>query len=200
MRVDRDALVSGWDIDGSLRRVVTVGSQLTDEVQDITASAAVDHNLGAMFVRMNDIARKIALISLLVSLPLLLIAGVLLGNLANLLLLNERRQARPAAAARRFRPRDRRDACCLRSGSAGSSAASIGAILGTLVPLTIYFGGVPPLELIPKIQEPLSSRPVPRRRHRDRACDTGWRLVREASRVSPLEASRRVSAARKANP
>src|SRR4051794_7934070 len=92
VQVDRAALVSGWDIDGSLTRVVTVGSHLTDEVQDLTASAAVDHNLGAMFVRMNDIARRIALISLLVSLPLLLIAGVLLGNLSNLLLLNERRK------------------------------------------------------------------------------------------------------------
>ena len=65
---------------------------LTDNVQDITASAAVDHNLGAMFVRMSDIARKIGMISLLVSLPLLLIAAVLLANLANLLLLNERRR------------------------------------------------------------------------------------------------------------
>ncbi len=65
---------------------------MTDEVQEITASAAVDHNLGAMFMRMNDIAKRIALISLLVSLPLLLMAGILLANLSNLLLLNERRK------------------------------------------------------------------------------------------------------------
>ena len=52
VRVDRAALVSGWDIDGSLTKVVRVGSLLTDEVQEMTQSAAVDHNLGAMFVRM----------------------------------------------------------------------------------------------------------------------------------------------------
>ncbi len=65
-------------------------------------------------------------------------------------------------------------------------------MLGTIVPLTLYFGGVPPLELIPKIQEPLylviflAVGIVI-------ALATGRRLVREASRVSPLEASRRVS-------
>jgi len=82
VRIDRSALVSGWDIDGSLRRAIAVGSRLTDEVQQLTSSAAVDHNLGVMLIRINDIARRIALISLLVSLPLLLIAIVLLGNLS----------------------------------------------------------------------------------------------------------------------
>ena len=84
--------MSGWDIEGSLRRIITTGSRMTDEVQEITASAAVDHNLGAMFVRMSEIAKRIALISLLVSLPLLLMAGILLANLSALLLLNERRK------------------------------------------------------------------------------------------------------------
>src|SRR5262249_14113459 len=74
VRTDRARLVSGWDIDGSLRRIIEVGSYITDEVQELTASAHVDHNLGTMFIRMNEIARRIALIALLVSLPLLLIA------------------------------------------------------------------------------------------------------------------------------
>src|SRR5262249_61712085 len=84
--------VWGGAMEGSRRRTAPVGAWLSSEVREPTASAAVDHNLGAMFVRINEIARKIALISLLVSLPLLLIAGVLLGNLSNLLLLNERRK------------------------------------------------------------------------------------------------------------
>lgn len=191
VRVDRDALVSGWDIDGSLRRVVMVGSQLTDHVQDITASASVDHNLGAMFVRINDIARKIALISLLVSLPLLLIAGVLLANLANLLLLNERRRL-GLLRLRGVSGRAIGATLLLAIGAGGVVGGVIGACLGTLVPLVIYYGGVPPLELIPKIQQPLSlglflavGIAI--------SLGTGWRLVRQASRVSPLEASRRVS-------
>jgi ABC-type lipoprotein release transport system permease subunit len=191
VRVDRDTLVSGWDIDGSLRRVVMVGSQLTDNVQDITASAAVDHNLGAMFVRINDIARKIALISLLVSLPLLLIAGVLLANLTNLLLLNERRRL-GLLRLRGVSGRAIGTALLLAIGAGGLFGGLIGAGLGTIIPLTIYYGGIPPFDLIPKIQQPLSlglflavGIAI--------SLATGWRLVRQASRMSPLEASRRVS-------
>jgi hypothetical protein len=191
IRVDRPALVSGWDIDGSLRRVIAVGSHLTDEVQELTASAAVDHNLGAMFVRINEIGKQIALISLLVSLPLLLIAGVLLGNLSNLLLLNERRKL-GLLRLRGVSGRAIATTMLLAIGSGGLAGGLVGAVLGTVVPLAIYFGGVPPLELIPKIQDPrylglflLVGIAI--------ALMTGRRLVRDASRISPLEASRRVS-------
>ncbi len=190
VRVDRAALVSGWDIDGSLTRVVRVGSLLTDEVQEMTQSAAVDHNLGAMFVRMDDIAKKIALIALLVSLPLLIIAGILLGNLASLLLLNERRKL--GLLRLRGVPGQAIARAMLSAIAAGGLVGGvIGAVLGTFVPLAIYMGGMPPLALIPKIQEPLYLAAflaigvlI--------ALATGWRLVRDASRVSPLEASRRV--------
>ncbi len=77
-------------------------------------------------------------------------------------------------------------------GLGGLAGGIAGAILGTLVPMAIYMGGLPPPDLILKIQEPLSlvmflavGLAI--------ALLTGWRLVREASRVSPLEAARRVS-------
>ncbi len=191
VKVDRKALVSGWDIDGSLTRIVRIGSRLTDDVQDITQSAAVDHNLGAMFVRMNDIARKIALIALLVSLPLLIIAGILLGNLASLLLLNERRKLgllRLRGVSGRAIARTMLTAI----GAGGLLGGIIGALLGTLAPMWLYMGAIPPLALALKIQEPaflcgflLIGIFI--------ALASGWRLVREASRVSPLEASRRVA-------
>lgn len=190
-RLDRTALVSGWDIEGSLQRIITAGSRLTDNVQEITASAAVDHNLGTMFIRMNDIARRIALISLLVSLPLLLMAGILLGNLANLLLLNERRKLGllrlrgvPGTAIGRT--------LLLAIGLGGLVGGVLGAVLGTMVPLVIYFGRLPPLQLIPKIQEPLYLA-VFLVVGIGIALWTGRRLIAEASRVSPLEASRRVA-------
>ena len=163
VRLDRKALLSGWDIEGSLQRILVVGSRLTDEVQDITGSAAVDHNLGTMFVRMNEIARRIALISLLVALPLLIIAAILLANLSNLLLLNERRNLGllrlRGVSGRRHRPRR----CCWRSGWAGWSAASLGAILGTLVPMAIYMGGLPPPDSHPEDPGAAVARDVPRR-------------------------------------
>ncbi len=149
-----------------------------------------------MFVRISDIARKIALISLLVSLPLLLIAGVLLGNLSNLLLLNERRKLgllRLRGVSGRAIGATLLLAIGLggldrRTGSAPCSARSCRS--------RSISASVPPLELIPKIQEPLYlglflvvGIAI--------ALATGRRLVREASRVSPLEASRRVSRSRR---
>ena len=160
-------------------------------MQDITASAAVDHNLGAMFVRMSDIAGKIGMISVLVSLPLLLIAAVLLANLANLLLLNERRRL-GLLRLRGVSGRAIGATLLIAIGSGGLVGGVIGAVLGTVVPLTIYYGGIPPFELIPKIQEPFSlglflavGITI--------SLVTGWRFVRQASQISPLEASRRVS-------
>ena len=190
-RIDRDKLVSGWDIDGSLTRIIRTGSLITDHVQDMTQSAAVDHNLGAMFIRMADIARKIALIALLVSLPLLIIAGILLGNLASLLLLNERRKLGL------LRLRGVKSAHIARTlltaiGAGGVFGGLLGAFLGSVLPMWLYMGRLPTLDLAFKIQEPLYLGAflvigilI--------AMMSGWRLVREASRVSPLEASRRVA-------
>ncbi len=190
VRLDRKALLSGWDIDGSLRRITVVGSRLTDEAQEVTARAAVDHNLGAMFVRMNEIAQRIALVSLLVALPLLIMAAVLLANLSNLLLLNERRKL----GLLRLRGTSRGaigTALLLAIGLGGLAGGVIGAALGTLIPLLIYMGTLPPLELILKIQQPLwlltfltVGLAI--------VLFMGARLVRDATRVSPLEAVRRL--------
>ena len=189
-KLDRTSIVSGWDIEGSLTRIIAAGSRLTDGVQDRTASAAVDHNLGTMFIRMNDIARKIALISLLVSLPLLLMAGVLLANLSGLLMLNEHRTLgllRLRGVPGRLIGRT----MLLSIGVGGLLGGLAGAIVGTLLPLGFYFGGLPSFQLLLKIQNPtvllifiavgvgLS-------------IGVGRRFVQEASRVSPLQASRRV--------
>lgn len=190
LKLDRSALVSGWDIDGSLSRIVTTGSRLTDGVDDITASAAVDHNLGTMFVRISEIAKRIGLISLLVSLPLLLMAGILLTNLSQLLLLNERRNL-GLLRLRGVSGRQIARTLLLAIGLGGFAGGILGALLGTALPLAIYFGGVPPLELIPKIQDPiylalflfvgLSI-----------AMLSGRKFVAQASRISPLQAARRV--------
>ena len=189
-KLDRPNIVSGWDIEGSLTRIIATGSRITDGVQDRTASAAVDHNLGTMFIRMADIAKKIALISLLVSLPLLLMAGVLLANLSGLLMLNERRKlgllrlrGTPGWLIGRI--------MLIAIGAGGLVGGVAGGVLGTLAPLLLYYGGLPPLPLMAKIQDPLVlcvfivvGVAI--------ALMVGRRFVCEASRVSPLQASRRV--------
>lgn len=190
LRLDRAKLVTGWDIDGSLQRIIGTGSRLTDSVQDLTVSAAVDHNLGAMFLRMSDIGKKIAFISLLVSLPLLLMAGVLLTNLSSLLLLNERRNL-GLLRLRGVPGQQIGRTLLLAIGFGGLLGGLLGAALGTIMPLLVYFGGMPPLELILKIQDPrylllflfigLSITLL-----------IGRTFVREASCVSPLQVARRV--------
>ncbi|HET7679833.1 MAG TPA: hypothetical protein VFK79_06820 [Xanthobacteraceae bacterium] len=190
-KLDRANLISGWDIEGSLHRIITTGSRMTDDVQEITASAAVDHNLGVMFLRMSDIAKRIALISLLVSLPLLLMAGILLSNLSALLLLNERRKLgllRLRGVSGGLIGRT----LLLAVGIGGLLGGMAGAVLGTLLPLLIYFGRIPPVELIGKIQEPLYlglflvvGLAI--------ALLTGRRFIAEAIRVSPLDALRRTA-------
>jgi hypothetical protein len=125
------------------------------------------------------------------ALVLTVFAHVLLGNLSNLLLLNERRKL-GLLRLRGIPGRAIGATLLLAIGLGGLVGGLAGAVLGTIVPLTLYFGSVPPLALIPKIQEPLYlviflavGIAI--------ALATGRRLVREASRVSPLEASRRVS-------
>ena len=189
-RLDRPAIVSGWDIEGSLTRIIAAGSRLTDGVQDQTAAAAVDHNLGTMFIRMHEIGKKIALISLLVSLPLLLMAGVLLANLSGLLMLNERRKL--GLLRLRGTPGHLIGRTMLISIAAGGLAGGLaGGFFGTILPLLFYYGGLPPLALMAKIQDPVAlgifiivGVAI--------ALLVGRRFVREASRVSPLQASRRV--------
>ncbi len=190
-RIDREKLVSGWDIDSSLTRIIRTGALIADSVQDMTQSAAVDHSLGAMFIRMADIARKIALIALLVSLPLLIIAGILLGNLASLLLLNERRKL-GLLRLRGVKSADIARTMLTAIGAGGILGGLAGAILGSLLPMWLYMGRLPSFDLALKIQEPLYLVAfltigilI--------ALLSGWRLVQEASRVSPLEASRRVA-------
>lgn len=192
-RLDRRAIVSGWDIEGSLTRIIAAGSRLTDGVQDATSAAAVDHNMGTMFIRMNEIAKRIALISLLVSLPLLLMAGVLLANLSGLLMLNERRKLgllRLRGAPGHLIGRT----MLLAIGAGGLVGGLAGAIIGTLAPLLLYYRGPASLHIIGKIQDPFFLGVF--------ICVgvvislvVGRRFILQAAQVSPLQASRRVEGA-----
>ena len=122
VREDRSAaLISGWDIPGSLARVEGVNPQLhrgaietapAAEEDRTPASPEHSHDAGevgdddskfggmnfvvdstteVLLARMQNIARLIGVVSLLVALPLLWMAWVLAANLAGLLMLNERR-------------------------------------------------------------------------------------------------------------
>jgi hypothetical protein len=119
-RTDRPALVSGWDIPGSLARVSALTASLQsgaidnapmpkkiftgqpehahepgeigdDDTKFGATNFVVDSTTLVLLQRMEGIARLIGIVSLLVALPLLWMAWVLAANLAGLLMLNERR-------------------------------------------------------------------------------------------------------------
>src|SRR5262249_9753332 len=170
--IDRPSLISGWDIPGSLARVSAVNAHLhrtsietavapkkvhaepshthTDpgEVGDDDdkfgpTNFVVDSTTEVLLERMQNIARLIGVVSLLVALPLLWMAWVLAANLAGLLMLNERRTfglMRLRGISGRLMVRAR-----LISVAAGGLAGGVlGLVTGSVVPLVIYErGGLP---------------------------------------------------------
>ena len=86
--IDRPRLVSGWDIDGSLQRVAAVRDRLDKAVDKADVKATVDSTTLVLLDRMNQVARLIGLLTLLIALPLLWMAWVLAANLSGLLMLN----------------------------------------------------------------------------------------------------------------
>ena len=191
VRLDRAALVSSWDIERSYARLVAAGQQARQAAQDVTYFVGLDNTTGILLERMNRIARLIGLISLLLSLPLLWMAWVLLGSLAGLLLLNERRKLGllrlrgvPGAALGR--------SLLVAIGSGGLAGGVAGALAGTALPILIYAGGWLPWETLMKVQPPYLLATF-------LAIGVGMsllggrRLVGYAARISPLEASGRVA-------
>lgn len=191
-RIDRHRLLSGWDIGTSLANLKARTTALRDGIRDVSYSAAVDNTMGVMFARMDDIARRVSLISLLVSLPLLGIAWVLLANVSGLLLLNERRTLgllRLRGVPGRLIGRS----LLLAIGAGGLLGGVLGAVIGTVGPMLVYAGGWLPWSVLQAVQPPLAlllfvviGTAM--------ALLVSRRLVRYAARISPLEASGRVAA------
>ena len=198
LRLDRQALVSGWDLGGTNRRLTEVAAAVRQAAEDnpggflIGRPVGVDHTVGVLFERMGATSRVVGLVSLLVALPLLWMAWVLLVNVSSLLLLNERR--RFGLLRLRGAPGHLLGRSMLVSIAAGGLLGGVfGAVAGTFGPLYLYTQGDIPWHLLGKIQDPLLlvlflmigvglSLYVSRR------------LVRYVANISPLEASGRVMA------
>lgn len=215
-RLDRPQLVSGWDIGGSLGRVVAVNRRLrlaaqlavlkehgiavppvptdlagADDAADLIAGFVVDSTTEVLLTRMDRIARLVGLVALLVALPLVWIGWVLAAHLTTLLMLNERR------TLGLMRLRGISGALLGRTllvailaggavgGIAGLVAGSVGAVLflerGAL-PLRVAFE---PRQLLLLAGFLVVSVGV--------ALAVGRRLIRYATRISPLEAAGRVT-------
>lgn len=190
-RIDRKRLISGWDIEGSLARLQALQSDIEGEVKALSPTIFVDNAILVLVKKMNEISRLIGVATLLIAIPLLGIAWMLASNLSALLILNERRKL-GLMRLRGVPGRLLGESLLFSIGLGGFLGGVVGLALGTLLPLLAYEGGWPSWQLLSRIQGPflmlvflvvglvlalLISR----------------RLVRYATTISPLEASRRVA-------
>jgi cell division protein FtsX len=189
--IDRAHLVSGWDIDGSLQRVAAVRDRLDKAVDTADVKATVDSTTLVLLDRMNQVARLIGLLTLLIALPLLWMAWVLAANLSGLLMLNERRKL--GLMRLRGVPGSLLGRSFLMSITAGGLLGGLlGIVTGAVGSLLIYEGGaLPRAVLLDRRQLLLFALYLVVTMVL--ALLVSRRLVRYATTISPLEASGRVA-------
>ncbi|HMF52642.1 MAG TPA: FtsX-like permease family protein [Candidatus Saccharimonadales bacterium] len=190
-RVDRKALISGWDIAGSLANLEKLHAEVEQKSKSMGPTIFVDNAILVLLKRMAEISRLIGLATLLIAIPLLAIAWMLASNLSSLLILNERRKL-GLMRLRGVPGKLLGQSLLISIGLGGLIGGVIGLTLGTLIPLYVYEGGMLSWRTLSRVQGPLVmllflvvglvlvlliSR----------------KLVRYATTISPLEASRRVA-------
>ena len=190
-RLDRDRLVSGWDVGASRARVAAVCDGIARSIAASSVRASVDSTTLVLLERMDEVARLIGLLTLLIALPLLWMAWVLAGHLSALLMLNERRtlglmrlRGVPGAVLGR---------AFLVSISAGGLAGGLlGLAVGGLGSLAMYEGGRLPLAVLLERRQ-LALFALYLVVTMALALLVSRRLIRYATTISPLEASGRVA-------
>ncbi len=245
-KLDREKLISGWDISGSLDRVEDVNWAIEDAVNAVSTvrnqdgedrarlarnsaggddvvraineggrdggivlvhepgeatgrekapgelgQFVVDSTTQVLLGRMNNIAQMVGVLSLLIALPLLWMAWVLAGNLAGLLMLNERRTL-GLMRLRGISGQVMGRAMLTSIVSGGFVGGLLGLIFGSVVMLLIYERGHLPIQVLLQRSQVIMAvlflviSVV-------MALIVSLRLVRFTTTISPLEASRRVS-------
>ncbi len=191
VKLEREHLISGWDIGGSLERFASIRDQALSAVRSVDIAAVVDSTVLVLLERMDGVARLIGLLTLLIALPLLWMAWIFQANLAGLLMLNERRKLgllRLRGVPGRFLGR----AFLFAISSGGFIGGILGLLVGSVVPLLVYGRGqLPPNVLTQQSQLYLSLLFLVVTL--TMALLVGRRLVRYATTISPLEASTRIA-------
>ena len=219
-KIDRPRLVSGWDIPGSLARVEQINTDLhrgaidtaappkkiftgqpshsheageTDDLEEKfgPTNFVVDSTTEVLLERMQNIARLIGIVSLLVALPLLWMAWVLAANLAGLLMLNERRKLglmRLRGISGQLMGR----ALLVSVTAGGLGGGALGLIAGSVLPLLVYERGHLPMNVLFDGQQ-IAIFAAFLAISVGLALVVSRRLVKYATTISPLEASVRVS-------
>src|SRR6266851_1236366 len=143
VRLDRRALIDGWDPAASRDRIDAAGEAIRAAARAVSFRVGMDNNTRVLLERMAKTARQVGLISMLAALPLAWMAWVLLANIATLLLLNARRTW--GLLRLRGTPARLIAAAVLAGVAAGALLGAIaGCALGTLGPLAWYGASLSP--------------------------------------------------------
>lgn len=137
IRLDRGALISTWDLEGSLQRLDPEVRKIYWTAQDLTPFSWINSDLVRLLTRMNEIARLISLATLLVAIPLLWMGWVLAKWLGRLLVLNQRRLI-GLALLRGISGRDAGRSVLLALVLGGGIGGIGGLLLGTVLPIMGY--------------------------------------------------------------
>ena len=192
--VDRGALVTGWDLDGSYQRVSRLVGEMNAVATAVSYDSFINSELLVTVEKMAQVSRMIGLLTVLIAFPMLWLAWLFAGSLANLIILNQRR----LVGLLRLRGASYgpiRTSLLLAIGAAGILGGLSGALLGTAVPYVLYraSGETIPLNLLfTTVQEPWVLAVFI-------LLGTGFGLVAGRkvtgymSQITPLEASRRVA-------
>ncbi|HWH79347.1 MAG TPA: hypothetical protein VNT76_18330, partial [Candidatus Binatus sp.] len=140
-RIDRKALISGWDIAGSLANLEKLHAEVDRITKAMGPTIFLDNALLVLLKRMAEISRLIGLATLLIAIPLLGIAWMLASNLSSLLILNERRKL-GLMRLRGVPGKLLGQSLLVTIGAGGLLGGAMGLTLGTVIPLFVYEGGV----------------------------------------------------------
>ncbi len=190
-RIDRKRLISGWNVQGSLDKLQSLHADIEGEIKALSPTIFLDNAILVLLKRMAEISRLIGLATLLIAIPLLGIAWMLASNLSGLLILNERRKL-GLMRLRGVPGKLLGESLLLSIGLGGFIGGILGLTIGTLLPLYMYEGKWLSWDVLSRVQGPLLmllflivglllALLISRR------------LVRYATTISPLEASRRVA-------
>ena len=192
--VDRSQLFTGWDLDRSFQRVSDLNDRITNTSGKVSFDSFVNSELFVTLKRMSEVSKLIGVLSILISFPILWLAWLFAGSLSNLIILNQRR----LVGLLRLRGTSYmpiRNALLVSIGAGGILGGVSGALAGTVVPyILLEASGVKvPLSLLfTTIQEPrilgmfiLVGTLL--------GLVAGIKVTNYLSRITPLEASRRVA-------
>jgi hypothetical protein len=91
MRIDRETLISSWDLRQSLRQLSPLLSATYIQLTGFTPSGTITSHLFTLLARMADISDMVVLLALLMAIPLIWLAWIVAQSVGRLVLMNERR-------------------------------------------------------------------------------------------------------------